>query len=173
MTVTDACNHTASTVITVEVPDAFSIEENVYLHKDVTCPGGNDGKLVIGDISGGVAPYTYTIDAGSYSTDYVFSNLTAGNHVLTAKDANGCTANITVTITEPEPFDVAITTSPATCANNNGAVRVTVFGGTPSDITGYIFRYSGALTYNDLAYTNSVASMSPWCIAQERYHHGE
>ena len=146
VTVTDACNNTASTVITVEVPGVFAIDEDRRSHVNVTCPGGHDGKLAI-DVDhitdGGIPPFTYTIDNGEYGNEYVFDGLAAGDHVLSAKDANGCTSSKTVTITEPDTFKVVINTRLATCANNNGEVRVVVSGGTPSDVYGYVFQYIG------------------------------
>ncbi len=40
--------------------------------------------------SGGLPPYTYTLDGYNYQTSNVYSNLTAGFYQYSVKDANGC-----------------------------------------------------------------------------------
>jgi hypothetical protein len=58
---------------------------------NVTC-NGTTGSLTVGG-SGGTAPYTYSIDAGSFQASGTFSPLTPGNHTLTVKDNTGATAS--------------------------------------------------------------------------------
>lgn len=55
-----------------------------------TCSGLNDGTITLLNISGGNAPYTYSIDGASYSTDSIFSNLGEGLYDVYVQDANGC-----------------------------------------------------------------------------------
>jgi cytochrome c5 len=47
--------------------------------------------------NGGASPYTYSINSGPFQSGTVFSSLAAGSYTITAKDANGCTGNSTVT----------------------------------------------------------------------------
>ncbi|WP_289046791.1 hypothetical protein, partial [uncultured Olleya sp.] len=53
--------------------------------------------------NGGISPYSYSIDAGNtYQNNGTFSNLTQGNYTITVLDANGCTFDQNVTITQPD-----------------------------------------------------------------------
>ncbi|MBT6807975.1 MAG: T9SS type B sorting domain-containing protein, partial [Flavobacteriales bacterium] len=58
----------------------------------------------------GTAPYTYSINAGSYQSSPVFTGL-CGNttHSLTVMDANGCTTSVSVVLTEPLQFSINFT----------------------------------------------------------------
>jgi hypothetical protein len=47
--------------------------------------------------TGGVLPYTYSINSGPFQSGTIFSNLAAGTYTVTAKDANGCTGNSAAT----------------------------------------------------------------------------
>ncbi len=81
---------------------------------DATC-GLNNGSISIGTVTGGVAPYSFDINnTGVFTTPTVFSNLKAGDYLISVKDNNGCTFTApkvtinssggpTVTITNPAP----------------------------------------------------------------------
>ncbi|MBI4645454.1 MAG: SprB repeat-containing protein [Bacteroidia bacterium] len=94
-----------------------------------------------------IISYNYT---GSDAYSYLWSNwqsgthatgLTAGTYTVTVTDANLCTT--TATITEPPPIILTITTTNATCGNDDGSAQVTATGGTPP----YTYQWtSGALT---------------------------
>ena len=142
VTVTDSCGKAASVFITVTVPQA-QITLVTGTHTNVLCPGGTNGIIQIlpQNTTGGLPPYKYRVDDGAYVENltgalYDFENITAGTHILTVMDASGCTASQEVVITAPPAFDVTISTSNATCANNDGQVSVAVTGGTPSTVTG-------------------------------------
>lgn len=63
--------------------------------------------------TGGVAPLTYNIDGGAFSTMNAFVNLAAGSHTVIVKDAGGCTFSQSVTVTNSAaasaPTDVTFT----------------------------------------------------------------
>lgn len=90
-------------------------------HTNVTCHGGNNGSVTV-TIGGGTAPYTYqslTVPAGTYTQ----SNLVANTYAGTVTDANGCTVNLSETVTEPGPQSLTITSTNSSCAGgNNGSI---------------------------------------------------
>ncbi|GAB3529569.1 hypothetical protein GCM10027443_09140 [Pontibacter brevis] len=93
----------------------------------------NDGSIVAGAVTGGKAPYTYSINGTNFQEETTFSGLAAGTYTLTAKDANQCTITTSVTITPNVPTNFTTTATSATCGSNNGEVTVTgVTGGTAS-----------------------------------------
>lgn len=69
-----------------------------------TCFGGADGQLMLEDISGGVAPYTWTWSGGG--VDSLLAPLPAGNYELQIRDDLGCEANYVFEL--PQPLEVFI-----------------------------------------------------------------
>ncbi|MFQ6603686.1 beta strand repeat-containing protein, partial [Flavobacterium sp. C3NV] len=66
---------------------------------NVTCFGGNDGKIQV-NVTNGTAPFTYYINGGT--TPNTLQALIAGTYNIKVVDANGCSANINgVVITQP------------------------------------------------------------------------
>jgi gliding motility-associated-like protein len=69
------------------------------------CFGGQEGKLEVKNIFGGISPYKITIN-GSLSTvsnqfPITFSNLAAGSYNVEIEDANGCTSQNSVSVDAP------------------------------------------------------------------------
>jgi len=100
------------------------------------CNAGKDGSIVINTVDG-VAPFKYRIDNGAYSPAvssraYAFSNLSAGEHTVDVRDANGCVASQTVTLDEPTKITAVTTgTVPTSCLVGDGSLTINATGGTP------------------------------------------
>ena len=62
--------------------------------------------------SGGVAPYTYSKDGTTFQTSATISTLAVGSYTITAKDANGCTGNMQVTVSGPTTVSFATSIQP-------------------------------------------------------------
>ncbi|WP_187262963.1 T9SS type B sorting domain-containing protein [Pontibacter beigongshangensis] len=91
----------------------------------------NDGSIMIGGVTGGTAPYTYSINGTDFQNETAFTSLSAGTHTVTARDANGCEVTASVTVTTDVPTVFVSTTASSTCGNSNGSITVaTVTGGT-------------------------------------------
>jgi gliding motility-associated-like protein len=101
----------------------------------------NGGTAVI-DITatGGTPTYTGT---GNLT-------VTAGTFTYTVTDANGCTANTTITVNQPTLLQaIATITSPIVCNGGTGTITVTGVGGTaPYAGTGSFVVPTGTYTYN-------------------------
>jgi hypothetical protein len=93
--------------------------------------GASNGSLTIGTVSGGSAPYEYSVDGDPYSTNKNYTNLGQGTHTVAVRDDNGCIFSTTVTITSSGgPTDVNVNTTPAACGADNGSITIgTVSGG--------------------------------------------
>ncbi len=75
------------------------------------------------------------------------SGLSAGTYDVTITDANGCTDEASVTITEPTVLSAnAVATNVSCNAGSNGAINLTVTGGTAP----YTFVWSNTATTEDL-----------------------
>ncbi|PSL44262.1 SprB-like repeat protein [Chitinophaga niastensis] len=72
-----------------------------------SCFGSSNGALTV-QAGGGTAPYQYAINGGAYQATPVFSALAAGTYTVTVKDANTCTFNISVTVTQPSQLSLQV-----------------------------------------------------------------
>ena len=141
VTVTDAngnattCSATATA--TIEQPVA-ALSVSITSEIDVLCYGEATGSATA-LAAGGTAPYTYSWDNGQ--TEATATGLVAGDYVVTVTDANGCTTTAEVTIAQPSaPLTIEITSQEdELCYGDaNGAVDITVSGGTP----GYLYLWT-------------------------------
>ena len=93
----------------------------------VTCPGGNDGQILI-NLVGGQAPITISWSNGD--TTLLINNLTAGPYDLIVEDGNGCISAQSFNIIEPDAYNLSYTTNDASCGIADGEANVHVEGGT-------------------------------------------
>ena len=133
VTVTDENSCTATASATVSGPAAL-LEVGLDAKTDVTCNGAGDGTINI-TASGGTPAYTYEWSDGSIDEDR--TGLAPGTYIVTVTDDNGCTATLTATITQPAVLNISVNKTDPTCppgadppVNNDGAIDVTVTGGT-------------------------------------------
>ncbi|MEO8149104.1 MAG: T9SS type A sorting domain-containing protein [Bacteroidia bacterium] len=98
---------------------------------NVTCNGGNNGTATVNP-SGGTPPYTYLWNTATAATTASVSGLTAGNYTATVTDANGCTSNCSIIITQPALITILISANNVTCnGGNNGNATANASGGVP------------------------------------------
>jgi hypothetical protein len=128
--VKDAEGCVASATVTITEPtDALSASASET--NKVTCKGGNDGEATITAL-GGWGSNTYSKNGVDYVASNVFGGLTAGNYTLFVKDAEGCVASATVTVTEPTDAlsASASETNKVTCkGGNDGEATIVASGG--------------------------------------------
>jgi hypothetical protein len=159
--VKDSKGCTNSIVVAITEPTGISI--NPVLVTNASC-GTNSGALTASS-SGGVAPLTYKLDGGSFGTSGTFSSLLAGPHLLTVKDANGCTTSTLVLInslTGPTLFPANVNN--VSCfGGNDGAITLTSFGG-----TGAIqYSINGGTTYQSSGVFTGVSAGSYTCVVKD------
>ncbi|WP_405400139.1 T9SS type B sorting domain-containing protein [Maribacter sp. Asnod2-G09] len=106
---------------------------------DVTCFGGNNGSISLAP-SGGEAPYTYSINSGTFGTESSFNNLTAGTYDVRVRDVNDCEITLSVDVDElPEIVAESAQTEDYTC---NQLAEITVGGITPTTGGSGSYQYS-------------------------------
>lgn len=74
--------------------------------------GSSTGSAVI-NVSGGTAPYLYSIDGVNFQSGNTFNSLAAGVYILTVTDANGCQTIYCFVIQETQACGVIMTSNPA------------------------------------------------------------
>lgn len=97
----------------------------------VVCAGDASGSVSIA-AAGGLAPYQFSLNGGDFQTGSEFTGLVAGTYDVTVKDANGCTATGTATISEPGAIAVSnLAVTNLSCnGDGGGAVVAEASGGT-------------------------------------------
>ncbi len=100
-----------------------------FLSIDASC-GGGDGGLTI-NASGGIAPYTYTIDGINYQTNNSITGLKSGTYTVTVKDASGALSSAIASVYNKCPV-ISFTKYNDTCgANGGGIIASAIKGVTP------------------------------------------
>ena len=92
-----------------------------------TCGGSCDGGIFT-TVSGGTQPYTY-MWTPSGATDPNPTNLCPGAYNLIVTDAIGCTYEVWVEITEPNPISINANTIDPSPGNNDGFIDLFISGG--------------------------------------------
>ncbi len=142
----NGCEKTANAVLT-QPSDLVVAIANV---KNLSCAGENKGTIDI-DVTGGVAPYSYSWSTGSKLQDVTALN--AGSYTVRVMDANGCVKTVAETVTEPEELlvNVAAEKNNNCFGEKNGSVSLTVTGGNAP----YSFKWSNGRTNQNI---DSLAS---------------
>jgi len=130
MTVTGAgtCSQATSTAtVTINALPVINVAE----HSQITCNGVTDGVIRLG-VTGGLAPYIFSVDGAPFQPSGDFTGLAAGTYLFEVRDDNGCGSDTTLEITEPLPFIAVIDgTSNVTCNGaSDGSINATLTGGT-------------------------------------------
>ncbi|HEU4719596.1 MAG TPA: SprB repeat-containing protein, partial [Bacteroidia bacterium] len=126
-TVTDSHNCVATYSTTITQPALLQVS---LTGTNASCFGVCDGTIT-STVSGGTAPYIYSWLPGLQTTPNL-NNICAGTYTLNVTDAHGCTAQATITITEPPQLLVNPTGVDITCFGScNGSAAANVSGGTP------------------------------------------
>jgi len=117
-----------------------------------TCIGGKTGSITTSAI-GGLAPYQYKLNSGTYTGTNTFSNQAIGSYTVWVKDDLGCEISTSVTVDE-----IAAPTDDQSSANLNS------WKGHVYDATNF-GRYAGYITQSEDFSTNFGANGDAYCIS--------
>lgn len=160
VTVTDnlgGCSDTASVLVNVQCGQCYPPNPT---WTNVSCNGGNDGQIIVSPIytsTSNIQTITYTDSASGAivqttpnytgATD-TLNNIPAGTYIITITDTTGCSADTTVTITEPTPVVISnITADNLICIGSSIQVSATASGGTGPN---YTLNWSNNVTGNSI-----------------------
>ncbi|MFM9057064.1 MAG: beta strand repeat-containing protein, partial [Bacteroidota bacterium] len=144
VTVTDANGSTSTISATITQP-AAALSSSIA-GTNVLCFGNATGVADL-SVSGGTSPYTFSWNTGATTQD--LSNIVAGTYSVTITDANGCTRNSSVSITQPAAaLAGSISGTNVLChGNSTGAADLSVNGGTAP----YSYSWNTGATTQDLS----------------------
>jgi hypothetical protein len=142
----DANGCVGQTSITISQPAVLNLNAVPTM---ISCFGSANGSIsAVG--AGGTAPYVYSIDGTTFSSQSVVNNLSAGSYTITVKDANGCLQTFNTTITEPTQVGVSGVSTGTATATTNGTITLTGNGG----LTPYTYSINGTNYYSGSLFSN-------------------
>jgi subtilisin-like proprotein convertase family protein len=138
--VQDANGCTFATTATVSFIGMATLEIS-----EVSCVGNEDGSILVSEVDGGVAPYTYSLNGGAAQSDSLFTGLASGLYDLLITDAEDNMLLMEgVIVGTPEPLEISFEV-------NGSSLTLAGQGGTPP----YEYSIDGGLSFStDTLYTN-------------------
>ncbi|MBE2189304.1 MAG: gliding motility-associated C-terminal domain-containing protein [Candidatus Kapabacteria bacterium] len=103
---TPGCSRTEKVLVKVNEPPTIN---NITIEESVC--GEDNGQITV--IATGTNPLQYSIGSG-FQSNNTFSNIAAGNYIVTVLDNNGCSSDTTVFVSEINPVNALFTTNPQT-----------------------------------------------------------
>ena len=144
VTVIDEAGCTTSEEVELSAPSGIDIDGIVT---DISCPGQNDGEILV-SVVGGVGPtLIYNWSNGETSPRLRF--LRPSNYTVSVTDGNNCTGTASFTIEEPEVISVEVVTEPATDGCNGTATAIVSGGKGP-----FFFEWNADAANQDSTLTN-------------------
>ena len=128
-TITAKDSNDCTVLVPVTITQPSVLGGSIVSQTNINCFGGSNGSVSI-TATGGTFGYTYSIDGGAFVASSSFTNLSAGSHPVVVKDANGCTVNVAVTITQPTLLTLTTSSTNAICTAANGSATITASGAT-------------------------------------------
>ena len=108
----------------------------------------------IGNVTGGDAPYAYSINGGNYSNTTNYTNLAAGTYTIAVRDANGCVFSTTANVNSSGgPTNVNVTPTDAACGQDNGSLTI---GNVTGGDAPYAYSINGGTTATPLITLTSL-----------------
>ncbi len=118
--VTDARGCEAKAQAEITVPAGLVVTAEV-VHP--TCHNSNNGTVRL-NVSGGVAPYTYTWSNGTGGAS--LNSVAGGVHNVTVRGANGCFKTIRYSLDNPEPISINLGGDRTLCKGQTVEVNATI-----------------------------------------------
>ncbi|MGD0341377.1 MAG: gliding motility-associated C-terminal domain-containing protein, partial [Bacteroidales bacterium] len=130
VTVQDA-NICTSSPINVTITQPAAALSGSAIQTNVLCFGASTGSITATG-TGGLTPYEYSLNGGTYQSSGTFSSLAAGPYTITVRDALLSTFVINITLSQPAAALAIVTsqTNVLCSGGSTGTATATVSGGT-------------------------------------------
>lgn len=152
--VRDANSCEASVQTTLTEPGILQL--SVVNSENILCNGQNTGSVTVA-AAAGTAPYQYSKDGVNYQGSGAFTGFGSGTHTFFVTDANGCTAQVSQTLTQPQPISMQTTSVPVFCFGaSTGSITAIGAGGTLP----YSYSFNGGASFQPGFTATGLASGS-------------
>lgn len=129
LNIVDANLCTLDTSFTLTEPSQIEVDVAVT---PILCFGDEDGEISI-QLFGGIPGYAVNWSGpdGFSSNELTLNPTETGDYQLQVVDSVGCEIELTIPYIIPDEIELSINTTQPECLQNNGAISVSVQGGTP------------------------------------------
>src|SRR5690606_25438373 len=111
--------------------------------QNLSCFGGANGSAIV-NATGGVLPYSYSLNGGPGQASNAFNGLAAGAYTVVVTDNVGCTGTVSFNITAPTQLTFASVPQNTSCFDVcDGQITVNPSGGTAP----YTYSSNNGVTY--------------------------
>ena len=132
----DNCVDT-SIIYVINEPNQLSVSSAVSLNSNCSSTQNCDGKIISGQVFGGISPYHYfiknvysNVPLGPLSTDSSFTYVCSGTYYIKYLDANACELNDTIVVIDNSlKFDSLIINDVKCFGDSNGEIKIYQSGG--------------------------------------------
>ena len=132
----NGCNAFATVIVGAPMQAELNLSET-----DALCFGSNDGTATVAIVNGDINNYNVIWSNGE--TTPQITNLSPDNYSVTVSDANGCSVEGAVAISDPPILDLVMGSDSAMCfSSSDGGASVSVSGGTPFPNNVYQYEWS-------------------------------
>ncbi len=112
------------------IVETFSMSEptslfTIYGKEDNVCFGDEGGVIRVDSTFGGVEPYVYSLNGGSFTPSTLFDGLAAGTYTLTTQDMNGCEFTQSITLTSESQLTLDLGPDVFVELGENGEIQAT------------------------------------------------
>jgi gliding motility-associated-like protein len=154
-TVTD--QNSCSTSISIIITEPATLLASVGTVTDPSCYNSNNGAIA-STVTGGTIPYNYLWSNGQ--TGSTATGLIAGPYSLTVTDANGCTASLNITLTQPTQVITTAGMNDTICLGSSGTVTATASGG----VGGYYYAWQPGSVINGGTFNITPPSSTTYTV---------
>ena len=121
--------------------------------------GASNGSITLGAVTGGVAPYTYSVNGSPFTSTTSYTSLAAGTYPVVVRDANSCEFSTSATIANTGgPTAIATTVVNAACGASNGSITL---GAVTGGVAPYTYSVNGSPFTSTTSYTSLAAGTYP------------
>ena len=113
--------------VVIDLTEPAALEVDVVQITETTCFEGDDGSATV-SASGGIGPYSYLWQP-SLSNSETATGLSAGEHIYTITDANGCEATDTLEVGQPDQLAIITLNDTTVCPGSIVELNAEVSGG--------------------------------------------
>ena len=110
--------------VTLEISQPTLLNLNIT-STEIKCYGENT--TITANVSGGTGGYTYLWSNGATTKEI---SVPAGTYSVTVMDGNDCTKTAEITVSQPEPLGLTLTSTEIKCFGEKSTITANVSGGT-------------------------------------------
>ena len=99
----------------IEITEPAALSMTNASNTNVTCFEGTDGSITAGTVSGGTAPYLYSLDNTNFVSGTSFTGLSAGDYTIFVKDQNDCALQESISVIQPDILNAEISKVDVSC----------------------------------------------------------